>query len=127
MLPVRDGEKHSATLTYTSGNEMPAAVALIVGKKKTIANGTLSANRICRRPANGSQKLDFATPAWAHTKAMTEETTHHAQPASTMYRFRASRRRNVRMCANKQTDTACYVVSPNICISCRQEPDAYQN
>ena len=75
--PTRDGDKHYVTLTSTPGNDKPSTVALLVGKKTTIATGTLS---VIGAPANHTQKLDFATPAWAHGKTMTEETT--ATPAT---------------------------------------------
>ena len=65
--PVREGEKHSATLMYTPSGD----VSLVIGKKQTIASGKLA-------PTGGATDrtltLDFATPTWAHGKIMVEET-----------------------------------------------------
>jgi hypothetical protein len=68
--PVRDGEKHMLTLQFATPLSSAAnnvAVAVIAGKKKTIATGELTAG------AESSQTLSFSNPSWMNGKKMSEQ------------------------------------------------------
>jgi hypothetical protein len=49
-----------------------SALELIVGKKTSIAKGTIT---LSGTPADRTALLDMTTPAWLNGKSLTEETT----------------------------------------------------
>jgi hypothetical protein len=72
--PLRDGEKHSLTLQFATPLTATAhqlQTTLIVGKKKIIATGQLTA---ADAPGH-SLTLSFSTPSWLAGKSLTEELT----------------------------------------------------
>jgi hypothetical protein len=82
--PARDGDKHYLTLQFApalSATTTKSDVTLLAGKKTTLASGTITATETA---TDQSLALDFATPAWAHGKTMTEETTPSANGSRTV-------------------------------------------
>jgi hypothetical protein len=70
--PLRDGEKHSLILQFAtplSASMHPSDLTLIVGKKKVIGTGQLTA---ADAPGH-SLTLSFSKPAWLSGKSVTEE------------------------------------------------------
>ena len=70
--PVRDSGKHDLTLQFAtplSAGAEHSEVSLIVGKKKTIATGVLTA---ADAPGH-ALTISFSKPAWLNGKKMTEE------------------------------------------------------
>jgi hypothetical protein len=69
--PVRDGEKHALTLQFTTPLTPTAdhvEVSLLVGKKKIIATGLITA----ADSVDHAPTLTFSTPTWLSGKKMTE-------------------------------------------------------
>jgi hypothetical protein len=72
--PIRDGEKHALTLQFTTPLTPTAdhvEVSLLVGKKKTIATGLITA----ADTPDHAPALTFSTPTWLSGKKMTEVST----------------------------------------------------
>lgn len=87
--PVREGEKHFALLSFTaplSSTPGSSDLALTIGRKKPIANGTLRIAASASQPTTEEHTLtlDFATPAWAHGKTLTETVSARANVFTTV-------------------------------------------
>ncbi|NYF80228.1 hypothetical protein [Granulicella arctica] len=72
--PVKNGDKHAVTVqfgTLIGPTTSTSTVELIVGKKTSLASGTLvlSGNALDRTAV-----LEIKTPTWAHGKSLLEET-----------------------------------------------------
>jgi len=70
--PVRDGEKHGLTLQFATplaSNSEHVDLSLIVGKKTTIASGTIAQADTAGHPST----ISFSTPTWLSGKIITEE------------------------------------------------------
>ena len=68
--PIRDGEKHSLTVQFSTPLSVVAEntqLSLVAGKKKTIASGAVAGS------ADRTLTLSFNTPAWLSGKTITEQ------------------------------------------------------
>lgn len=77
--PVRDGDKHSITVELP-GDQDKGSLTVIVGKKKRLAEGTLTRSCVA---AGCTRSVRFSTPAWAQSKQMEEQFTSTATRVST--------------------------------------------
>jgi len=72
--PVKNGDKHAVTVQFgtpIAPTTSASTVELIIGKKTSVASGTLV---LSGEPLDRTTVLEMKTPTWAHGKSLLEET-----------------------------------------------------